>query len=111
MRKGKSMFNDFHEDIERWCNEGLTVKQMWKKLPPGYTYDGLYTYIRVNFIYGKWAKELDVRPKCKSCEYMHEVRNAKGRYDKACMLCTKSWQMISASVRHSPRWCEKGDNT
>ena len=108
MRRGNSMFEPFREQIERDIDAGLTVKQIWKNLPPGYTYDGLYTYIRVNQIRnGEWAKALDVRPKCVSCEYMREVKNAKGRYDKACMLCTKSWQMISASVRHCPRWCEK----
>lgn len=102
-----SMFDPFVKDIEEWCDQGLTVKQIWAKLPAGYAYQSLYTYIRKNRIReGAWKRAVDARNKCEKCEYCKEVRNAKGKFDKACMLCTKSWRMISASVIYRPTWCE-----
>lgn len=116
MRKGDSMFNEFREDIERWCDEGLTIMEMHSRLPEGYAWKSLYNYIRVNKIReGAWKRGIDKRNVCDKCEYCKRVKNIKGAYNVGNdRLCTKSWRMIQYSVRHCPKWCEKGekdDNT
>lgn len=112
MKKGKSMYDEFREDIEKWCDQGLTIKEMFAKLPPGYRYQGLYNYIRLNNIRDNaWTRELEKRNKCNQCEYCHKVKNVMGTYNKADnRICTLSWRLIQYSVRHSPVWCEKGEN-
>ena len=111
MRKGDSMFNQFREDIEKWCDEGLTIMEMHSRLPEGYSWKSLYCYIRTNKIRnGALERGIDKRNVCDKCVYCKKVRNVKGTYNKADnRLCTLSWRLIQYSVRHCPTWCEKGD--
>ena len=110
MRKGQSMYSPYREQIEKWCDAGLTINQMLEKFPPGYTYQSLYTYIRVNQIKdGAFKRELQARNVCDTCEYCKKIKNVKGTYNKADnRLCTLSWRLIQYSARHCPVWCEKG---
>ena len=109
MRKGYSMFTKFRPDIEKWCDAGLTVKEMIKKLPQGYREQGLYYYIWKNGIKYE-AHKYEDRYSCDECDYCKRVRNVRGTYNKADnRLCTLSWRLIQYSVKHCPVWCEKGE--
>ena len=109
MRKGQSMFSPFREQIEKWCDEGLTIRQMIEQLPPGYEYQSLRSYIVSNRIRdGAYGREINARNVCNLCEYCHKVKNVMGTYNVADnRICTKSWRLIQYSVRHCPTWCEK----
>ena len=102
----KSMFDPYRDQIKEWCDQGLTITQMVEELGGYFVPNTLYTYIDKHKL--RTVTVYDARNKCDSCEYCQVVKNAMGKYDKACRLCKKSWRMISASVVHSPRWCEKG---
>ena len=112
MRKGDSMFSPFREKIVEMCAQGLTCKQMLNELPEGYSRDSLYTYILVNDLRQEaWEKIYMHRNHCNECEYCKEFKNSQGFINKSeHYICTKSWRVIKASVRHCPRWCEKGGN-
>ena len=103
-----SMFDPFREDIEKWCDQGMTLQQAYNMLPAGYSFGGFYSYLRAKGIRGcSWNREIDIRNKCAHCEYCHEFKNAKGFVNRQeHLICTKTWRVIGASVRHCPRWCE-----
>lgn len=104
------MFEPFKDQIMEWISLGYTCQQMIDELPEGYYRDSLYTYIRVNKLRDNaWKKIYEARNHCYDCEYCHAFKNAMGTENKEDNhICTKSWRVISASVRHQPRWCEKG---
>ena len=107
-RYRESMFDEYRPQIEQWCSEGRTLKEMITLLPEGYLYSSLMDYIKRKKIRGKYGVELDKRPICDECEYCKHFKNLNGKYNVANdRICTLSWQMIGCSVSHSPRWCEK----
>lgn len=108
-----SMFDEFRPMIEQLCDEGFSYKQVYDQLPDGYAYSSLCSYITVNKIRrGKWTKAVDNRNVCDKCEYCKHFVNGKGRPNKGeDRICTKSWRVLTAGVRHCPRWCELEQGT
>ena len=110
-RYRESMFDEFRPQIEEWCSEGRTLREMIGLLPEGYRYGSLMDYIKRKKIRGKYGNELSKRPVCDKCEFCKRFKNLDGKYNVANdRICTKSWRMISASVSHCPRWCEQWTN-
>ena len=106
-RHRTSMFDEFRPQIEEWCSEGRTVREMISLLPDGYVYNSLRDYIKKIKV-GKYGLELEKRPVCDKCEYCKHFKNLDGNYNVANdRICTLSWRMIAYSVSHCPRWCEK----
>lgn len=107
-----SMFDPYREQIEKWCDEGMTIREAHKMFPEGYSYEGLMSYINVHHIReGAWKRELDARRVCDKCEYCQEFKNSLGNVNVAeNRICTLSWRIIGGSVRHCPRWCEYGND-
>ena len=103
-----SMFDPFRQEIEEMIDDGFSIKQIWNTLPEGYSYESLYGYIHVNKIREKGiTRHVDAKHQCNECEYCKRYLNGKGKINKKeDRICTKSWRVISASVRHCPRWCE-----
>ena len=102
-----SMFDPYREQIEKCCDAGMSLRETFEILPEGYTFSAFYSWLRSNRIReGAWKREVDARNLCDKCEYCKVIKNHMGRYDKSHKLCTKSWQIISASVAHCPTWCE-----
>ena len=110
MGKRVSMFEPFREDIEKWCDAGLTMRQAFSKLPEGYSFSSFCEYIYVNNIRGRrWQRAIDTRNECSECEYCQKFKNEMGRYNKVLnRICTKHWRLLNGSIRHCPMWCEKG---
>lgn len=107
-REYTSMFDPFREDIEKWCDAGLTLRQAFNKLPEGYSFSSFYEYLRVHGIRGnRWRGELDARNVCNKCEYCKRFVNEMGVQNKVVnRICTKYWRLLSGSVRYCPMWCE-----
>ena len=107
-REYTSMFDEFLPMIEEMCDQGFSVKQISDALPAGYSYQSLYSYIYVNRIREKaWKRHVDAKHQCNECEFCKQYLNGKGKINKnEDRICTKSWRVISASVRHCPKWCE-----
>ena len=109
MRKGDSMFAPFREKIIEMCSSGMTCAEMVKELPPGYSYQSLYTYIRQNCLREQaWEKIYDARNKCSECEYCKEIYNLTNKVVKSYKICSKSWRYVHADGKYCPKWCEKG---
>ena len=102
-----SMFDPFREDIEKWCNAGLTLKEAYGKLPEGYSFGGFYSYLRAKGIRGgSWGRAIDAKNVCNKCEYCKTFQNENGGYNKEMnRICTKHWRLVRGSVVHSPTWC------
>lgn len=109
MRRRKSMFDPFKDQIAEWCSQGVAVKEMADRLEEQtgdlFFEQGLYAYISRNSLRNRpWKDVYDARNQCKGCEYCHiytNTNNTKGR------ICSKSWRTIQPNVTHSPTWCEK----
>ena len=110
-RNYPSIFDPFREQIEKCCDEGMTIREAHKMFPAGYSYQGLMTYIKVNHIReGAWKRELEARRICDKCEYCQQFKNSMGNVNVAeNRICKLSWRIINGSVRHCPRWCEYGE--
>lgn len=101
-----SMFDPFRADIERWCDEGLTIKEVYEKLPDGYSFQGFYSYLRTKRIVERaWRKALEARRACDSCEYCKRFKTSRGEMAGS-RICTLSWRILSTDVKICPRWCE-----
>ena len=102
------MFDQFREQIERGCDAGMTLKEIYDTLPEGYIYQSLYSYVKVHKIReNSWKRVVDARRTCENCEYFQKFLNRMGRENKIeNRLCTLSWRIIANSVRHCPTWCE-----
>lgn len=102
-----SMYDEFRPQLERWCDEGLTIREMLNELPPGYCYDSLRNYIKRKEL--RPCMEISKRNVCDKCEYCKRFKNIAGTYNKGNdRICTLSWRMIQYTARYCPRWCEKG---
>ena len=110
-RKGnESMFDPFRDQIEKWCDDGLTPRQVFERLPDGYIFNSFYAYLITHRIReGAWKREYENRPVCDKCEYCHEFKNHLGKTTKSNRICTKSWQIINHLVVFCPTWCELYD--
>ena len=111
-----SMFDPYREQIEKCCDEGMTIREVHKMFPEGYSYQALMSYIRVHHIReGAWKRAIEARKVCDTCEYCQQFKNSLGNVNVAeNRICTKSWRIIGGSVRHCPRWCEfygEGNNS
>lgn len=103
-----SMYDEFRPQIEKWCDEGRTIREMIDLLPPGYVYCSLRDYIARKKL--RAGTELAKRNVCNECEYCKRFKNIAGTYNAANdRICTLSWRMIQYTARHCPRWCEKGE--
>ena len=103
-----SMFDPFREDIEKWCNAGLTLKEAYGMLPAGYSFGGFYSYLRAKGLRGgNWGRAIDDKNVCDNCEYCKVYQNEQGGMNKRVnRICTRQWRLISGSVVHSPMWCD-----
>ena len=103
-----SIFDPFREQIEKCCDEGMTIRDAHKMLPDGYSYQGLMSYIRANHIReNAWKRERDARRVCDKCKYCQQFINSAGTVNVAeNRICKLSWRIIHGGVKHCPKWCE-----
>lgn len=103
-RKRASIYDPFKDDIVKWCNSGMPVKDMIVRIGPGYSEQGLYAYIARKGLRTKEAV-YEARRKCSKCPFCHDYINTnrtKGR------ICSMTWRTIQPNVVNSPTWCELG---
>lgn len=98
------MYDPYLNDIVDWCNAGVPIKEMLKRIGEGYTAQGLYQFIKTKGL--RYSKEAvySMRNRCDDCEYCKEYINTNNTTGR---LCTKSWKSIQPLVKYRPEWCEK----
>jgi len=106
----ESMFDPFKDQIRKWCEAGVPVKEQAQLLGEGYNRQSLYSYIHTRNLWDDpYSTIYDNRNHCSECEYCHRFKNNMGRYTKADRICSLSWQVINWDVKCCPIWCEKGE--
>jgi len=109
MRKRRSKFDPYEEQITKWCQAGMPVKEMADRLfeETGEIFDepAIHSYIfRHRLRERPWVDVYEARNQCNECEHCHKyinTNNTEGR------ICSLYWRVIQNGVRHSPFWCEK----
>lgn len=103
-----SMFDPFREQIEQWCDDGLSIKQAFNKLPEGYRYESFYEYIKKKHIKEtQWKRAVATRNVCDECEHCKHFLNVMGRENKHHnRICLNYMRLLSNDVKYCPVWCE-----
>ena len=99
-----SMFDEHRDKIIEWCAKGYTLDEMVKLLGGYYSRAGLNNYIVTKNIRNLAGTS---KNECNKCKFCHSYKDTYGKEYKTSRICSKSWRVIQASVRHSPKWCEK----
>ena len=102
-RHRSSIYDPHREDIEEWCSQGITVKEMAERLGVGYYEQGIYAYIKAHGLRTK-AQYFSMKNHCNECEHCHLYTNLSGNTNRICAL---SWRTIQKNVVCCPTWCEK----
>lgn len=104
-RNRSSIYDPFRDNIQLWCAEGRSVREMAEILGDGYEEQGIYHYIRVKKLRkNPWNDVYEARNKCEECEHCQRYINTNNREGRLCKL---SWHTIQNGVTYCPTWCEK----
>lgn len=108
----RSKFDPYIDEIEKWLDMGLTIKQIAEELEINFDdvvdESALYSFVRSRNLKSKvfpGGKNREYQPpRCEDCEECYYIIGTNNQKMKT---CRSEQRVVPKSVKTSPPWCKE----